>query len=332
MALGQVNRMKNKEWIGSLRELFFSPNLEEVKVNEAISLKYGHIPTRLFKYREFGSYSLDNLENNTLWCASANGFNDPYDTSIFFEYSKETLERQLIHSIDEQSKDGLFQFFSENEIHELKHSREPTKLLARLAQQKSDGQLSEEQCFQFLSSNTKRNVEEMNIEFNRVLKAGYKVCSLSERNDSTLMWAHYAREHSGFVMEYDFSELPNEDILTRMLWPVIYDDELFNASEFFEYGLNGGASSNMLGVIASVHKALDWAYEQEWRLIMLSGPNDPSFNQRSPKVKAVYVGALTEPESEKKLVEIGKNKGIPVYKMQLSHQKFHMASKLIYEP
>jgi hypothetical protein len=231
-------------------------------------LKYGHIPTSLFKYREFGSYSLDNLENNTLWCASANGFNDPYDTSIFFEYSKETLERQLIHSIEKQSEDGLFQFLTENEINELKQSREPTKLLARLAHQKLDGHLSEEKLFQLLSSSTERDVEEMNIEFNRVLKTGYKVCSLSERNDSTLMWSHYAKEHSGFVMEYDFSELPNENILTRMLWPVIYDDELFNASGFFEYGLNGGSSSNMLGVIASIHKALDWAYEQESLLNM----------------------------------------------------------------
>lgn len=332
MVLEQVGRMKNKQWIGKLRELFFSPKLEEVYVNEAISLKYDYIPTKLFKYREFSEYSLDNLKNNTLWCASANGFNDPYDTSIYFEYSKEVLERQLIYSIEEQAKDGQFKFLTEVEINKLKQSAKPTRCLAHLMHQKMEGKLSEEQFFQFLSSNTKKNVEQMVTEFNRVLKAGYKVCSLSERKDSMLMWSHYAKEHSGFAMEYDFSELPNENILTRMLWPVIYDDKLFDASEFFEHGLDGGLSNNMLGVIASIHKALDWAYEQEWRLIMLSNANEPSFNQSSPKVKAIYIGALALPDSEKELIKIGKGKGIPVYKMELSHQKFQMDFKPVYEP
>lgn len=324
--------MKKQQWIGELRELFFSPKLDDVYVNEAISLKYGYIPTKLFKYREFNEYSLDNLKNNTLWCASANGFNDPYDTSIHFEYSKEILDRQLIHSIEEQAKDGQFKFLTDSEINELKQSAEPTRYLAHIAHKKTEGRLSEEQLFQFLNSSTEKNTEQMVAEFNRVLKAGYKVCSLSEREDSMLMWSHYAKEHSGFAMEYDFCELPNENILTRMLWPVIYDDKLFDVSEFFEHGLDGGLSSNMLGVIASIHKALDWAYEQEWRLIMLSSPNEASFNQPSPKVKAIYIGALAESDSEKELIEIGKGKGIPVYKMKLSHRKFHMDFEAVYEP
>lgn len=127
---------EKKQWIGELRELFFSPKLDDVYVNEAISLKYGYIPTKLFKYREFNEYSLDNLKNNTLWCASANGFNDPYDTSIHFEYSKEILDRQLIHSIEEQAKDGQFKFLTDSEINELKQSAEPTRYLAHIAHKK----------------------------------------------------------------------------------------------------------------------------------------------------------------------------------------------------
>jgi hypothetical protein len=324
--------MEDKEWFSKLRELFFSPRLEEVNIDEAIALKYRYIPRKLFKYREFGEYSLDNLKNNTLWCDSANRFNDPYDTSIYFEYAKETLEQQLIRSIEEQCDKGLFQFLTVNEIESLKKSSEPTRLLAKLAHEKTDGKYSEDKFYRFLNSNTQENVEQMNMEFNRVLKSGYKVCSLSERSDSMLMWSHYAKEHSGFVMEYDFGALPIENVLTRMLWPVIYDDKLFDASAFFEEGLRGGISSNMLGVIASLHKTLDWAYEQEWRLIILSGPNESSFNRPCPKVKAIYIGALAQADSEKKLVEIGMEKGIAVYKMQLSHKQFQMSPKVIYEP
>ncbi|MGK0271263.1 MAG: hypothetical protein ACI88H_001920 [Cocleimonas sp.] len=324
--------MNDDEWLHKLREYFFSPKLEEVKVHEAIDLKYDYIPKRLFKYRQYGEYALENLKNNTLWCDSASGFNDPYDTSIHFEYSQATLDKQLIKSIEEQGASGVYQFLSKNEIEMLKNTDKPTKILAEITEQKTDGRIPADKMYAFLQGNTLQESEEMNLEFNRALKLGYKMCSLSQRNDSMLMWSHYSGEHTGFVMEYDFSDLPNENILTRMLWPMIYDNQLFDASAFFEEGLNGGMSNNMLAIIASIHKAKDWSYEREWRLIIPQGPNEPSLNYPGPKVKAIYVGALTPENDEHDLIEIGKSKNIPVYKMHLSQREFKMSPKVLYEP
>ncbi len=322
----------DNDWLDKLREYFFSPKLEEVKVYEAIDLKFGHIPNRLFKYRQYGEFALENLKNNTLWCNSASGFNDPYDTSIHFKYSQKTLDNQLTKSIKEQGANGKYSFLSHTELEMLANADEPSRVLAEIAEQKTNGRLPAEKLHLFLQQNTLRESEKMNLEFNRVLKLGYKMCSLSQRNDSMLMWSHYSSEHTGFVMEYDFSALPNESILTRMLWPMIYDDQLFDASEFFEEGLNGGMSNNMLAIIASIHKAKDWSYEREWRLIIPKGPNEPSLNFPCPKVKSIYIGALASESDEHNLIEIGKNKNIPVCKMHLSQREFKMSPNILYEP
>lgn len=324
--------MDDGEWLHKLREYFFSPKLEEVKVNKAIELKYDYIPKRLFKYREYGKLALENLKNNTLWCDSASNFNDPYDTSIHYEYSHATLEKQLIKSIEEQGAKGLYPFLSKSEIERLTKSDEPTRVLVEITEQKTNGLIPTDKLYAFIRGNNPEVSEKMNLEFNTVLKSGYKMCSLSQRNDSMLMWSHYSGDHTGFAMEYDFSELPNENILTRMLWPMIYDDNLFDASAFFEESLNGGMASNMLAIIASIHKAKDWSYEREWRLILPKGPNEPSLNYPCPKVKSIYVGALTTPSDKSNLVEIGKSKKIPVYEMQLSHREFKMTPNVLYEP
>jgi hypothetical protein len=320
------------DWLDKLREYFFSPKLEEVKVNKAVDLKFDHIPNRLFKYRQYGEFALENLKNNTLWCDSASGFNDPYDTSIHFEYSQETLDKQLIKSIKEQDKNGIYSFLSQTELERLEKTDEPSRVLAEIAEKKTNGRIPAGKLHSFLQHNTLQESEKMNFEFNRVLKLGYKMCSLSQRNDSMLMWSHYSGEHTGFVMEYDFAVLSNEDILTRMLWPIIYDDQLFEASEFFEVGLSGGMSNNMLAIIASIHKAKDWSYEREWRLIIPKGPNDSSLNHPCPKVKSIYIGALASESDEHNLIEVGKSKNIPAYKMHLSQREFKMSPKILYEP
>lgn len=165
----------------------------------------------------------------------------------------------------------------------------------------------------------------MNERFNETIKKGYKICSLSERVDSMLMWSHYAKNHTGFVMEYDFNSLPLSDVRSRSLWPVIYDDKLFDASRFMREQSESGAYNNLFGIIASIHKAKDWQYEQEWRLIIPLGPDEPPFNYSVPTPKAIYLGSKVSNEDRIKISNIANKKGIPVYKMKLSHDRFNMA-------
>jgi hypothetical protein len=312
----------SKEWIDELKKLFFSPNLYGVDVPRAVDLKLKHIPKRLFKYRTFGKYSLDNLKNNTLWCCKASQFNDPYDSSFFFQYHPDTLANNHL-----KNAQGLY---TNDEIAIIRGSSEPLITIAKIILAKLPNRPDPEKVHDFLLNKNFNNEQVKQI--NQYIKNGPNICSLSERVDSTLMWSHYTNEHKGFVMEYDFSELDRESGLGRLVWPVIYKDRLFDASDYFEEGLNGGTASNMMGIVSSMHKAKDWEYEQEWRLILMNGFSEPAANQQSPSVKAIYLGAKMLPRNKTRLINIAIKKKIPVYGMELSAREFKMEPKPVFEP
>jgi len=139
-----------------------------------------------------------------------------------------------------------------------------------------------------------------------------------------LMWSHYTGGHKGFAMEYGFSDLPIYDVRSRLMWPVIYDSKIFDASAFFQEQKNSGSFNNLLGIVAAIHKAEDWNYEKEWRMIIPLGPSDPPLNYRVPTPKAFYIGSKISEENKALLIDIAESKNIPVFQMELSHSEFKM--------
>jgi hypothetical protein len=88
----------------------------------------------------------------------------------------------------------------------------------------------------------------------------------------------------------------------------------------------------MMGIVSSMHKAKDWEYEQEWRLILMNGFSEPAANQPSPSVKAIYLGVKMLPRNQTRLINIAIKKKIPVYGMELSGREFKMEPKPVFEP
>lgn len=60
------------------------------------------------------------------------------------------------------------------------------------------------------------------------IKDAVRVVCLSEVYDSMLMWSHYAQNHTGFCIEYDFKE---SDMLCKQLYPVIYTKDRYAVSK-----------------------------------------------------------------------------------------------------
>lgn len=87
------------------------------------------------------------------------------------------------------------------------------------------------------------------------------VFSLSEVPDSLLMWAHYARSHTGFVLAFDskhtyFNEAKSPNDEFRHLRRVVYR----NARP-------GGPLTSLDGVDVFLVKSEQWDYEREWRVL-----------------------------------------------------------------
>jgi hypothetical protein len=113
--------------------------------------------------------------------------------------------------------------------------------------------------------NLENFVNAANIGAKKAVSEGVRsrlgVLSLAEKPDDLLMWAHYASNHSGYVLEFDttspfFDRRKGSKDELRYLRPIAYQSErpsLISSSNGFD---------NFL--VKSDH----WAYEKEWRMTL----------------------------------------------------------------
>lgn len=322
----------SSDWIEELKGYFFGHRQEDLDVNAAIELKQQHIPRSLYKYRAINEYSMNNLLENTVWCTNAAAFNDPYDSSLCFDFSDNIINGSVSDALRDQITNSEENTFKSKDVDFISASDNPLKSLIDVAAKHTETSITPDMAdklYEVLTKFTSDQIVEMNDRFNSAIKQGYKICSFSERVDSMLMWSHYSENHTGFVMEYDFPELGVSDVRPRCIWPVLYNDNLFDASAFFGERKKSESFNNLFGIIASIHKAKDWSYEHEWRLILPFSPSDPSLNYSVPKPKAIHLGSKIKPEHKNTIIEISKSKKIDIYQMKLSHNKFEMVSSKI---
>ncbi|MEO9654340.1 DUF2971 domain-containing protein [Marinomonas sp.] len=91
------------------------------------------------------------------------------------------------------------------------------------------------------------------LDSNSLIDTNYRICSLSNNNNSMLMWSHYAQEHQGIMVEYWFGgELPYGVGIEK----VSYIDESKRNLEKDLYVFNQYLLT----------KNNDWSYEDEVRI------------------------------------------------------------------
>ncbi len=131
----------------------------------------------------------------------------------------------------------------------------------------------------------------------------YRVVCLTERNDNTQMWSHYASHHTGFCIEFDTSYEPFSDAL-RVRYthkPIAIDVSMEGSLDKVKqqiFSLKppkiGKAQLEKIENIMLTTKARDWAHEREWRIIrrMQWGPvtNGEACPLQENSITAVYVG------------------------------------------
>jgi len=73
-----------------------------------------------------------------------------------------------------------------------------------------------------------------------------------------------------------------------------------------------------------------WDYEKEWRYVFpYKNIKYKAIYLPVPKPKAIYLGAMADKENCKKIIEIGKEKNIDIYKMQIKQSEFALESSII---
>lgn len=311
-------------WVEKFVEMLFPLDIKQLDIDGAFSLKYQHLPPSIFKYRSVDAdgHALKNLEEDTVWLSDPRSLNDPYDCTCtvdmgrMMQDSLRNLPPQLVAELPSDK-------FPLESLGQLSKSADPIGFI-------SDVLLSEypseerEKILNAIRQTVKRVCDGLVRNNSENLKGAFKLCSFSERLDSILMWSHYAANHKGFCIEYDARKFSMADYQSRFLFPVIYTDQLYDATPYMMNFKECGMPNNLHLILAGLLKATDWQYEKEWRLLFPHGvlKEDCAYPMGSPK--AVYLGAQIEGNNQKRIIEICSRRNIPVKKMRLSATQYLM--------
>jgi hypothetical protein len=315
------------DWKFQFREYFIGAKMSDVEIEPAMQLKALHIPRALYKYRPVSDFSLSNLANDTMWVSFAADFNDPYDSS-FAVMPRSILSAWGRKNIREHIRgSNLRDFFSDQEIESLEGDQDTLASFIRMYLSKRAAASDDPKAAQ-LSSAIARVVEAQAVEPFSALAAAMReamqVCCFSETHESILMWSHYAKDHRGFCIEYDFAAVDKG--YTRLLMPVYYQDEIFDATAYHLVAAERDVFNNFFGLLAAIHKASFWAYEREWRLLFPLPRTHPIGNHPMPKPTHVYLGSRISSIDESRIRAICNSKGIALSRMNLSESHFALSS------
>jgi Protein of unknown function (DUF2971) len=222
-------------WIESFVECLNGGRIINNRLNEAIVLKDPNLPSKIYKYRCVNDRSRQNLMEDTIWLASPDAYNDPYD--CVFTVSEEEILPVLRQTLNEE--------------------------LARILGGNSPADMDPNHADRLLAEA---------LEKMRSWRGATKICSFSAASDIILMWSHYADHHRGFCIEYDLETLEPQHYMRKNIYPVIYSPHLYSLTTYVR-GLASADRSEfqvnepLLGVL---HKYEGWEYEHEWRALFFT--------------------------------------------------------------
>ena len=338
--------MTKDQLIDFLIENEIPENLDTKEESKIVSELYKYCwnltPESLYRFRNCNSHSFEALEDDKFLLTKPILFNDPYDSLLFIDREK------LINTISNSENDNNDLIYKLNNDLEFRESQ--VRLLGKdfvdkFSKSNSFKDKEEQVLYKNISTRVYTNfIDKIIDEAIKSLKQSSLVACLSERIDSILMWSHYAHNHQGFALNYDFKARHSIDIgvpgvkgtefADKKILPVRYSNERFDATYYAEFHFIENYYKS-IGLEFTVpffdklfyykillFKSLDWAYEKEWRIIKQTNlnynDNKPDFdfiNQIRPK--EIYLGSQISKENKERLIEIGKTKNIDVHQMKL---------------
>ena len=304
-------------WKEKYLELMFSNDPEKLNSLEGIKLKLFNIPQSLFKYRKIDEYSLANLTNDTVWFSKATGFNDPYDSSLTI--NNKDKEFNAIH------KEGLRNIAREfnaplEEIESLDTKDALEHILYNYTELRHNPEILATAVESFIKG-TDKDFEKYVMRISNVIQEKVFASCFSENPTSMLMWSHYADNHKGMVIEYNFNklDLDNQKQIMAGLHPVYYTNKLLNLDNFRDV-----QDKILVHALAAINKSVEWEYEKEWRIIVHKETDEVGFNLPIVKPTSIILGARVEKIHKIMLSLEAKKKGIPLKQIKLDKSSYRL--------
>ena len=306
------------------------------------------LPPKLFRFRPVTERSLSALYNDELWFANGSTMNDDFEARLY--YDKKELTNWLKFQVSEESVSSVLERFAgmDKLPAEITQIIPNSKVLFESVKSMPGEQIKEfsRKFSRFISD----NLDDELINVTSRVQEKTKFACLTEKINSDMMWGQYADSASGFAIEYNFGqhntvvyhdERDTSSTIWCNLFPIIYGAKRINATQYAKYLFQ----VSMLQKVASWHgviypyyllnqivpcpdefmatkvaikKSNDWEPEKEWRMFyttnnLVWGQEKHSFVKQ--KASAIYLGRKICGINQKILIDIAKEKNIPVFKM-----------------
>lgn len=352
---------------------------EELKTNEqlvqeVIKERLTFIPhQKLYKFRTCSNQNLKTLEENCIWMSLASNFPDSFDNTInidpkenikeieqwlkenytvfCFDLSKGLFEQRGItipythedfkeyidtcmdkdgNPIEEKERAFLI---SRASPEELEHADEIFQQL-KIARSK----------FAEIEDKTIENMADVINQTRTGMREKALVYCMTERYDNHTLWENYAKNYTGFCIEYSFRDFYKHDfqdyknlvymfpmtyrkkkpyfnmvpLMDGSFRQFIYKDDSWKRDSELDADLN----------LQLLYKNSDYDYEHEWRFSINA---DNANKQPFPYVSAIYAGKDITPRNLARLIKISQKLGVPVYKQDVNRSMNGYDYKIVKE-
>jgi len=252
----------------------------------------------LYKYYSPSTAINHVLKGNTIKWSTPFEFNDPFDNQ--FSLQMETVNEQVIDDlIVEFEKLHPVAFFDKDE--------QRSVVLECI---EAHTRTFPDFCSQF------RHYMDMSIIF-----------CLSESYDNTTMWAHYASNHTGVVIEFLAQDPDSPLPLAKKVKYVQHMPVLKYADFMGQQDVNQKVRE--LLDLYTLTKSIEWSYEKEWRIVTVSRKFEPGslmlpFNCQ--EIRKVYLGCNIQDSDKDEILNAVKSgySWVEVYEGRKSTKNFSL--------
>jgi Protein of unknown function (DUF2971) len=299
----------SSDWVFQYIQFMLTDNPEE-----GIPLKSNYFPDRFFRYCSLNDYTFVNLENDQLWLSPINKLNDPFECAMSLDYlaSLRMFFKSTLFRKELERKSGLR--LNDGEIGKIISDDDPFTAYREVCGSKGV----------FIDQTAAELRDLIMARWQAMLQDARKmirVCCFTGRRDSVLMWSHYADNHVGICLEYDFRDV---DEFRYLLQPIYYRDDFFQVSTMEDLTFTSH-------LMSAIQKSTDWSYEQEWRVTGIPQRNGKvPETVKAPLPQAIYLGVRFEqnkPEVQVRLRQIAGAKGIRLVQMAQDPAAYRIVPK-----
>jgi len=302
-------------------------------------------PKSIYKYLDFDGLN-KTLSNQSFKLSRPSDFNDPLDLLI-----EECFGMNLLEFLEGVKKEFYDLFSNELDQSKLRNNPNKDKLILINNGLKKINNLPEDQAKRIREEIFQTPLEDMydleklkktNKEALEAVQKSFKnegiFCSTTDHKN-LLMWAHYADQHRGAVIEFtpsikkDSALLASKPIEYLSVRPLLYR----TPKDMVIHGLMMSPKDSIAKIVNSLiyTKGLVWDYEQEYRL---SIPNlIPDFKPfatlrfHAEELTSIYLGCRMEDEDKKTILTLARsiNPAVEIYKSTLSTRDYDLHYKPI---